>query len=116
MGVKDTGMHEFRALEFRGETLFLLDQRRLPREIVWIECRDHATVAEAIRTLSVRGAPAIGLAAAYGVVLAAARAEEHASSSREDVLRAVDVLASTRPTAVNLFWALTRMRAVIEKH
>jgi methylthioribose-1-phosphate isomerase len=104
-----------RALEFRDGSLRLLDQRRLPHEIIWIECRDYVTVAEAIRTLSVRGAPAIGLAAAYGVVLAAQTARD-GSTFREDVSKAMEVLARTRPTAVNLFYALGRMRAAVESH
>lgn len=109
-------MDDIRALEFRAGVLRLLDQRRLPHEIVWIECGDSATVAEAIRTLSVRGAPAIGLAAAYGVVLAAANAGTSSVTWRAEVEHALHTLAGTRPTAVNLFWALGRMRAVIEDH
>jgi methylthioribose-1-phosphate isomerase len=80
----------------------LLDQRRLPDEEVELRCRSAAEVAEAIRTLAVRGAPAIGVAAAYGYALAAERAE--------DLDAAYEVLASSRPTAVNLVWALDRMR------
>ena len=79
----------------------LLDQRRLPDEEVDLECRSAADVAEAIRTLAVRGAPAIGVAAAYGIALAAERGDD---------LDAADaVLRSARPTAVNLAWALDRM-------
>jgi methylthioribose-1-phosphate isomerase len=80
----------------------LLDQRRLPDEEVDLECRTPAEVAEAIRTLAVRGAPAIGVAAAYGMALAARRGDDLAEAER--------VLAGSRPTAVNLFWALERMR------
>src|SRR5712692_3119352 len=81
----------------------LLDQRRLPDEVVELECTSAAEVAEAIRVMAVRGAPAIGVAAAYGLALAAARGE--------DLDAAEAVLASSRPTAVNLRWALERMRA-----
>ena len=80
----------------------LLDQRRLPDEVVDLECRSAADVAAAIATLAVRGAPAIGVAAAYGLALAALRGE--------DLAEAEQVLAASRPTAVNLFWALARMR------
>lgn len=81
----------------------LLDQRRLPAERVELSCRSAAEVAEAIRTLAVRGAPAIGVAAAYGMALAAARGEDRAAAR--------SVLAASRPTAVNLFWALDEMDA-----
>ena len=80
----------------------LLDQRRLPDEEVELVCRTAADVAEAIRTLAVRGAPAIGVAAAYGYALAAERGEDEEEADR--------VLRASRPTAVNLAWALDRMR------
>ena len=80
----------------------LLDQRRLPDEEVELRCASAAEVADAIRTLAVRGAPAIGIAAAYGYALAAERGE--------DLEQAYAVLAQSRPTAVNLVWALEQMR------
>jgi len=80
----------------------LLDQRRLPDEEVELECGTAAELAEAIRSLAVRGAPAIGVAAAYGLALAALRGDDLAEAER--------TLAASRPTAVNLFWALDRMR------
>jgi methylthioribose-1-phosphate isomerase len=80
----------------------LLDQRRLPDEEVELRCESAGEVAEAIRTLAVRGAPAIGVAAAYGYALAAERGE--------DLDAAYRVLADARPTAVNLVWALEQMR------
>ena len=83
--------------------MVFLDQRRLPAEEVDLECFTAAEVADAIRTLAVRGAPAIGVAAAYGYALAAARGENLAEAYR--------VLAESRPTAVNLVWALEEMRA-----
>ena len=82
--------------------MVLLDQRRLPEEEVELRCTSAAEVAEAIRTLAVRGAPAIGVAAAYAYALAAERGE--------DLDDAYAVLAAARPTAVNLVWALDRMR------
>ncbi len=97
--------------------LVLLDQTRLPGEIIYETCRDFQSVAEAIRRLKVRGAPAIGVAAAFGVVVGVqhSRADDYASICRE-VDEAADVLAATRPTAVNLFWALDRMRRTVREH
>jgi methylthioribose-1-phosphate isomerase len=92
-----------RILRLEPDRVVLLDQRRLPGEEVELECRSAAEVAEAIRTLAVRGAPAIGVAAAYGYALAAARGE--------DPDEAAAVLAASRPTAVNLTWALEQVRA-----
>jgi methylthioribose-1-phosphate isomerase len=89
-------------IRLERESVVLLDQRRLPGEEVELVCRSAAEVAEAIRTLAVRGAPAIGIAAAYAYALAAARGE--------DLHEAERVLRSSRPTAVNLGWALDRMR------
>jgi methylthioribose-1-phosphate isomerase len=89
-------------LRLEADRVVLLDQRRLPLEEVELECRSAADVAEAIRVLAVRGAPAIGVAAAYGYALAAARGE--------DLEEADHVLRTSRPTAVNLAWALDRMR------
>ena len=89
-------------LEEDGPRVVLLDQRRLPDEEVDLVCETAAGVAEAIRTLAVRGAPAIGVAAAYGMALAALRGDDLGEAERE--------LASSRPTAVNLFWALEQMR------
>ena len=84
-------------------TLELLDQRRLPEEEAWLRCERPEEVAEAIGSLAVRGAPAIGIAAAYGLALAARR--------REELRAAAERLAATRPTAVNLRWALDRVLA-----
>lgn len=112
-------MDEVRPFLFRDEALYLLDQRLLPQEESWIECRRYEQVADAIRTLAVRGAPAIGLSAAYAVVLAAqSAAQEGTEGNRlhERLAEAIDVLAGTRPTAVNLFWALKHMRESIEAH
>src|SRR5581483_4887134 len=92
-----------RIVRLQGGAVVLLDQRRMPDEEVELECRSTADVAEAIRTLAIRGAPAIGVAAAYGYALAAARGEDLREADR--------VLRNARPTAVNLAWALDRMQA-----
>ncbi|HSA89697.1 MAG TPA: S-methyl-5-thioribose-1-phosphate isomerase [Burkholderiales bacterium] len=85
-------------IRWKGDRLELLDQRQLPEKTVYVTCRTAAEVAQAIRDMVVRGAPAIGCAAAFGVVLDKGRKE------------AFDILARSRPTAVNLFWALERMK------
>jgi len=107
---------ELRPLKWSGDAasghLELIDQRALPGREVWIGCRTVDEVAVAIRDMAVRGAPAIGLAAGYGLVLAAATAK---GDRREAVKAARAVLAKTRPTAVNLFWALERLDTAAEK-
>ena len=90
---------ETAALRWQEGALLVLDQRRLPAEQAWLRCTTAEAVADAIRSMAVRGAPAIGLAAAYGMVLGA-----------EDPGRAAELLAATRPTAANLRWALNRAR------
>ncbi|MBC7818506.1 MAG: S-methyl-5-thioribose-1-phosphate isomerase [Planctomycetaceae bacterium] len=106
-------------LEWIGETdgaLRLLDQTLLPCETKSVECRSVEQVVEAIRSLRVRGAPAIGVAAAYGVVVGvreAASAERSKFDERLSVV--IQQLAASRPTAVNLFWALERQRQVAER-
>jgi methylthioribose-1-phosphate isomerase len=91
-----------RIVRLEESAVVVLDQRRLPDEEVELRCTSVPEVAEAIRTLAIRGAPAIGVAAAYGLALAAARGE--------DVDAAYDLLAASRPTAVNLRWALDEVR------
>ena len=91
-----------RILRLEDDRVVFLDQRRLPLEEVDVECRTASEVADAIRTMVVRGAPAIGVAAAYGIALAAARGD--------DLDEADHVLRVSRPTAVNLAWALDEMR------
>ena len=103
-----------RAVVWREDALELLDQRLLPGAVHYRRLMDAAEVAEAIRDMVVRGAPAIGIAAAYGVVLAArARYAEHPDRWRERIVGDLAALAAARPTAVNLVWALQRMERVI---
>lgn len=90
---------------FDGTVFNILDQRRLPGEEAWVKCTRADEVAGAIKTLAVRGAPAIGIAAAYGIVLAA--------QAGENLNKASDVLISSRPTAVNLSWAVKRIMKAI---
>lgn len=103
MARREIGLDPERIVRLEADAVVVLDQRRLPDEEVELRCHDSAEVAEAIRVLAVRGAPAIGVAAAYGLALAAERGE--------DPDAAAEVLAASRPTAVNLRWALEQMRA-----
>ncbi|NJK60677.1 MAG: S-methyl-5-thioribose-1-phosphate isomerase [Oscillatoriales cyanobacterium SM2_1_8] len=104
-------MLPFRSLTWTGRRLRLLDQRQLPHRTVYLECATASEVAEAIATMAVRGAPAIGVAAAYGLVLAAQAATEFATlpSVLEE---AAARLKGARPTAVNLAWAVARLLQV----
>src|SRR5258707_2540731 len=101
----------FSPMRWEGPGLRLLDQTRLPVEEVWMDCETPEHVADAIRRLAVRGAPAIGVAAAYGLVLGIRTVRDlgHLAGRFEEVL---ELLGSTRPTAVNLRWALERGRKV----
>jgi len=90
------------ALRWKGDALELLDQRLLPEQFVYVTCRNAVQVADAIRDMIVRGAPAIGCAAAFGIALDPQEAS-------------YDILAQSRPTAVNLAWALARMRKATDK-
>ncbi len=108
------------ALQWNGGTdgyLELIDQRLLPTEFAKLQCRDTAQLWEAIRTLAVRGAPAIGVSAAYGLVLGMQQvpAETPADETLDRLRQVRDYLASSRPTAVNLFWALDRVSAAAKK-
>jgi methylthioribose-1-phosphate isomerase len=95
--------------------LRMIDQTRLPSELVYLDCHDVETIFEAIRSLRVRGAPAIGIAAAYGLVISLQRRVERDPAGFFDTIESRhDYLASSRPTAVNLFWALTRMKRAAE--
>lgn len=98
-----------RAIIWADDRLKLLDQRLLPAQTAWVEATRAAEVADAIRDMIVRGAPAIGIAAAYGAVLAA----RACGSDREALMRELDRLAAARPTAVNLGWAIERQRRLV---
>jgi methylthioribose-1-phosphate isomerase len=103
-----------RAVQWRGDHLELLDQRVLPFKQETLQCRSAGEVARAIHDLAVRGAPAIGIAAAWGVVLAANEIEALDGPAAVQALEpALRELNAARPTAVNLAWALARMRAVL---
>jgi len=104
-------------IAWRDRSVIMIDQRKLPAQEVYLRCRTYIQVAQAIEKMVIRGAPAIGIAAAYGLVLGlmAARADTGRSLDR-DFERVYARLERTRPTARNLFWALERMRAAYERH
>jgi len=104
-----------KSIEWHGDRLSLLDQRKLPTEEVWHSCDSAAAVADAIRNMVVRGAPAIGISAAYALVLAARTRMAAGGDWRQALEEDVALLAASRPTAVNLFWALNQMRERLER-
>jgi methylthioribose-1-phosphate isomerase len=113
--MKDTHSEPREVLQpvlWENDAIKLLDQRLLPEEIVYLKLTTPQDVWEAIRELKVRGAPAIGIAAAYGVVLGIQHFAGSAEELAAEVRRHADHLATSRPTAVNLFWALDRMKAL----
>src|ERR1700674_2981412 len=93
-------------IEWTAEGVVMIDQRLLPRQQVFVTCQTYQEVAEAIKSMVIRGAPAIGVAAAMGVALGVQQGA--------DFEAVCSTLAATRPTAVNLFWAIERMRRVHE--
>jgi methylthioribose-1-phosphate isomerase len=99
-------------IQWTDDGVVMIDQTRLPREQVFVTCRTYDEVADAIRTMVIRGAPAIGVAAAMGVALGVLKASPE--NLDEQVERICTTLAGTRPTAVNLFWAIDRMKRLYE--
>ena len=112
--VKGKNMH-FTTIDWKDNKVILIDQTRLPTEEEYLEISDYRKLAEAIRQLKVRGAPAIGIAGAFGVCLGA---NELLTNNYDEFIQKlkiiIDEIAGTRPTAVNLFWALERMTAILE--
>lgn len=105
-----------KAVDWEGEKLVLLDQTRLPEETVFLQLETSQEAWEAIRRLKVRGAPAIGITAAYGLYLGILRfSADSVQQLMEELKKQADYLATARPTAVNLFWALDRMKARAER-
>ena len=110
-----TPAHPDQAIRWADDAALLLDQRVLPKVEQYVRCTSASAMADAIRAMVVRGAPAIGIAAAYGVVLSA-RQHAHLAPAQKTQAMARDmaILAASRPTAVNLFWALHRMQSVLD--
>src|SRR5664279_6390044 len=105
-----------KTLEWTDAGVRFIDQTKLPLEELYVTCGNYEDVADAIRTMIVRGAPAIGVAAAMGVALGAMQSQAKTLPEFEQEFDAIcNVLAGTRPTAVNLFWAIRRMREKFER-
>jgi len=109
-------MSSFKTIEWKDNKVIMIDQTKLPNEEVYLECQTYEDVADAIKRMVIRGAPAIGVAAAMGIALGAINIE---TSDRDrflgEVNKITDVLLATRPTAVNLFWAGKRMLRVLNE-
>ena len=103
-----------KTIEWKNDRIIMLDQRVLPHKEVYRTCHNYQEVAQAIRAMVIRGAPAIGVAAAMGVALGAAQTRE--KNFDREFERILLTLSKTRPTAINLFWALERMRKVYTDH
>jgi len=105
-----------KTLEWTPEGVKFIDQTKLPTEEVYVTCKDYEEVATAIRDMIVRGAPAIGVAAAMGIALGVRDAEgDHVAELRREFNQICDTIGETRPTAVNLFWAIRRMQDKFEQ-
>ena len=100
-------------IEWQGDTVVMVDQRKLPAQEIYVRCRTSQEVAKAIRTMVIRGAPAIGVAAAMGIALGMRRSTaKGVKQFAVEFQKTCDMMAATRPTAVNLFWAIDRMKRV----
>ncbi|MBI4228325.1 MAG: S-methyl-5-thioribose-1-phosphate isomerase [Deltaproteobacteria bacterium] len=110
-------MSSFKTIEWKDDRVVMIDQRKLPLVETYVECLTFEEVAKAIKDMVVRGAPAIGVAAAMGMALGALKSER---KDKGEFLRELEeistVLSKTRPTAVNLFWALSRMKDVVDRN
>ena len=100
-------------IDLQDDVIVMVDQRKLPAQEVYVRCRTAPEVAKAIRTMVIRGAPAIGVAAAYGIALGMKRSTAKGTNQYAvEFQKLCDLMAATRPTAVNLFWAIDRLKAV----
>ena len=107
-------MSSFKTIEWQDNKVVMIDQTRLPNEEIYLEFKTYEEVADAIKTMIIRGAPAIGVAAAMGIALGALNVKtDNWDEFVSEVNRITDVILATRPTAVNLFWAGSRMQKVL---
>ncbi|WP_213974157.1 s-methyl-5-thioribose-1-phosphate isomerase, partial [Tepidanaerobacter acetatoxydans] len=108
-------MTSIQSLEFKNGKLYLIDQRKLPEKLSMFECKEYKDVEFAIKDMVVRGAPAIGVAGAYGIVLAAKKFLDLPKEEfLEKMKKSAEIVGNARPTAVNLMWAAGRMMNVLE--
>src|SRR5580765_4972494 len=98
-------------IDREGDVVVMIDQRKLPAQEVYVRCKTAAEVARAIKTMVIRGAPAIGVAAAWGIAIGMRRSTATGTQKfTAEFQKTCDLMAATRPTAVNLFWAIDRMK------
>src|SRR5262245_60805185 len=98
-------------IEWKTDCVVMIDQRKLPASEVYVTCRTASEMAKAIKTMVIRGAPAIGVAAAMGIALGMRRSKATGTKQfATEFQKTCDLMAATRPTAVNLFWAIDRMK------
>src|SRR5262250_492125 len=97
-----------------GHVIVIIDQRKLPSKEVYVRCKTAAEVARAIKTMVIRGAPAIGVAAAMGLAIGMRKSAATGTQKfAEEFYKLCEMMAATRPTAVNLFWAIERMKRAV---
>src|SRR5687768_5120970 len=97
-------------IEWKDDAVVMIDQRKLPASEIYVSCKTATEVAKAIKTMVIRGAPAIGVAAAMGIALGMKRSKATGTKQfATEFQKTCDLMAATRPTAVNLFWAIDRM-------
>src|SRR5687768_18054242 len=98
-------------IDWQGDVIVMVDQRKLPAQEVYVRCTTAQEVARAIKTMVIRGAPAIGVAAAMGIALGMRRSKATGTQKfAAEFYKNCELMAATRPTAVNLFWAIERMK------
>src|SRR5919106_2926951 len=98
-------------IEWKDDTVVMIDQRKLPTSEIYVTCKTAQEVAKAIKTMVIRGAPAIGVAAAMGLALGMRRSTATGTKQfTTEFQKICDLMAATRPTAVNLFWAIDRLK------
>jgi methylthioribose-1-phosphate isomerase len=110
-------MSSFKTIEWKDDRVLMIDQRKLPTEEIYVECLTYEDVAWAIKNMVIRGAPAIGVAAAMGIALGVLRSRRKGKLEfLSEIKEIATIISSTRPTAVNLFWAVKRMMSVVDEH
>lgn len=110
-------MSSFKTIEWKDDRVLMIDQRKLPVEEVYVECLTFEDVARAIKEMVIRGAPAIGVAAAMGIALGAVKnGRKDKTEFLADLKKVSSVISGTRPTAVNLFWAVKRMMSLVDEN